>query len=40
MNLHTKDNTIDVIPLAFVNVFFGIGGAPSMDLANVRPAKL
>ena len=31
-----KDNIIDVIPVAFVNVFIGIGGAPSMDLAHVR----
>ncbi|KIM85514.1 carbohydrate-binding module family 5 protein [Piloderma croceum F 1598] len=34
LSYYCQDNTIDVIPLAFVNVFFGIGGAPSMNLAN------
>ncbi|KZP32244.1 carbohydrate-binding module family 5 protein [Athelia psychrophila] len=31
---YCADDTIDIIPIAFVDVFFGAGGAPSMDLAN------
>ncbi|KAF7965603.1 hypothetical protein HWV62_42677 [Athelia sp. TMB] len=31
---YCQDDAIDVIPIAFVNVFFGTGGAPSMNLAN------
>ena len=27
---------IDVLPIAFLNVFFGPGNAPSINLANVR----
>ena len=32
---NTQDDTIDAIPLAFVNVFSGTGGAPSLDFANI-----
>lgn len=31
-----QDDVIDVLPIAFLNVFFGPGGAPSINLANVR----
>jgi hypothetical protein len=31
----TQDNNIDVFPIAFLHVFFGAGGLPSIDLANV-----
>ena len=30
-----QDDIIDVIPMAFLNVFFGEGNEPSLDLANV-----
>ena len=30
-----SDSTIDAFPLAFLNVFFGAGGVPSINLANV-----
>nr|VWO94999.1 Endochitinase 2 (EC (Chitinase 2) [Ganoderma boninense] len=32
---YCQDDTIDAIPMAFVNVFFGAGGLPSLDLSNV-----
>ncbi|KIY67572.1 carbohydrate-binding module family 5 protein [Cylindrobasidium torrendii FP15055 ss-10] len=31
---YCQDDVMDVIPVSFVNVFFGTGGAPSMNLAN------
>lgn len=31
---------INAFPLAFLNVFFGEGGEPSLDLANVRRLSL
>jgi chitinase len=31
-----KDNVIDVFPIAFLQKFFGTGGAPEINLANVR----
>ncbi|KAF9270513.1 glycoside hydrolase family 18 protein [Marasmius fiardii PR-910] len=34
LSVYCQDNSIDVIPIAFVNVFFGPGGVPSMNLAN------
>ena len=30
------DSVIDAFPVAFLNVFFGTGGEPSINLANVR----
>lgn len=30
-----QDNTIDVFPVAFLYIFFGPGGAPVINLANV-----
>ena len=30
-----QDDAIDVIPVAFINDFFGTGGAPVLNLANV-----
>lgn len=35
LSFYCNDNAIDVFPLAFLNVFFGPGGAPSLNLANV-----
>ncbi|KIP11453.1 carbohydrate-binding module family 5 protein [Phlebiopsis gigantea 11061_1 CR5-6] len=32
---YCQDDAIDVFPLAFLNVFFGTGGEPSINLANV-----
>ncbi|KAJ7293237.1 class III chitinase [Mycena rebaudengoi] len=34
LSFYCNDNAIDVFPIAFVNVFFGPGGAPSLNLAN------
>lgn len=34
------DSTIDAFPVAFLNVFFGTGGLPSINLANVRIRSL
>ena len=31
-----SDSVIDAFPVAFLNVFFGTGGLPSINLANVR----
>ncbi|KAI0076286.1 class III chitinase [Panus rudis PR-1116 ss-1] len=31
---YCQDNAIDVFPIAFLNVFFGPGGVPSINLAN------
>lgn len=31
---YCNDNAVDVFPVAFINVFFGTGGAPSINLAN------
>jgi hypothetical protein len=30
-----KDDTINIFPLAFMNVFFSKGGLPEINLANV-----
>ncbi|KAI0702369.1 glycoside hydrolase superfamily [Cerioporus squamosus] len=32
---YCEDDSIDAIPLAFVNVFFGTGDVPSLDFANI-----
>ena len=47
LNLHvasvsqrSQDDAIDIFPLAFVNSFFGTGGAPVLDLANVSYSLL
>ncbi|KAF8971507.1 glycoside hydrolase [Flammula alnicola] len=34
ISFYCNDNAIDVFPVAFLNVFFGAGGAPSLNLAN------
>ncbi|TFY64120.1 hypothetical protein EVJ58_g2828 [Rhodofomes roseus] len=34
ISYYCQDDSIDVIPMAFMNVFFGEGGEPSLDLAN------
>ncbi|KAI0078770.1 glycoside hydrolase [Panus rudis PR-1116 ss-1] len=32
---YCQDDTINAFPIAFLNVFFGAGGVPSIDLANI-----
>ncbi|KAJ8089048.1 Chitinase 2 [Marasmius tenuissimus] len=32
---YCQDNTIDVFPLAFLNVYFGDDGLPAVNLANI-----
>lgn len=34
LSFYCQDDAIDVFPVAFLNVFFGPGGAPSINLAN------
>ncbi|RDB29076.1 Chitinase 1 [Hypsizygus marmoreus] len=34
LSFYCNDNAIDVFPIAFLNVFFGSGGVPSINLAN------
>ncbi|PBK77093.1 class III chitinase [Armillaria solidipes] len=34
LSFYCNDDAIDVFPLAFLNVFFGTGGLPSINLAN------
>ncbi|KAI0733488.1 glycoside hydrolase superfamily [Fomitopsis betulina] len=34
ISYYCQDDVIDVIPMAFLNVFFGEGNEPSLDLAN------
>ncbi|KZT59086.1 carbohydrate-binding module family 5 protein [Calocera cornea HHB12733] len=34
INYYCQDDTIDVIPVAFVDTFFGTGGLPELNLAN------
>ncbi|KAK7058309.1 Chitinase 2 [Paramarasmius palmivorus] len=34
ISFYCQDNAIDVFPVAFLNVFFGPGGVPSINLAN------
>jgi len=34
LSFYCNDNAVDVFPVAFLNVFFSTGGAPSMNLAN------
>ena len=31
-----SDSVIDTFPLAFLDIFFGPGGVPSVDFSNVR----
>ena len=38
IDYYCADNSIDAFPVAFVNVFFGPGGLPEINLANVRPS--
>ncbi|KAJ3489443.1 hypothetical protein NLI96_g2139 [Meripilus lineatus] len=35
LSTYCQDNAIDAFPIAFMNVFFGAGGVPSIDLANI-----
>ncbi|TFK50009.1 glycoside hydrolase family 18 protein [Heliocybe sulcata] len=35
LSYYCQDDTIDAIPMAFLNVFFGTGGEPSLDLSNI-----
>ncbi|KAI0635520.1 glycoside hydrolase [Trametes polyzona] len=32
---YCQDDSIDAFPIAFLNVFFGAGGVPSIDLSNI-----
>ncbi|KJA26016.1 carbohydrate-binding module family 5 protein [Hypholoma sublateritium FD-334 SS-4] len=34
LSFYCNDDAVDVFPLAFMNVFFGTGGLPSLNLAN------
>ncbi|KAF8203227.1 class III chitinase [Pholiota molesta] len=34
LSFYCNDDAIDVFPMAFLNVFFGTGGVPSINLAN------
>ncbi|KAJ2928915.1 hypothetical protein H1R20_g8190, partial [Candolleomyces eurysporus] len=34
LSYYCEDNSIDVFPIAFLNVFFGPGNVPSLNLAN------
>ncbi|KAL4264285.1 glycosyl hydrolase 18 family protein [Pleurotus pulmonarius] len=34
ISFYCQDDSIDVFPISFLNVFFGTGGAPSINLAN------
>ncbi|KAJ8454693.1 hypothetical protein ONZ51_g12886 [Trametes cubensis] len=35
LSTYCQDDSIDAFPVAFLNVFFGPGGFPSIDLANI-----
>ncbi|CDO70254.1 hypothetical protein BN946_scf184942.g54 [Trametes cinnabarina] len=35
LSFYCQDDAIDVIPIAFINKFYGTGNAPVLDLANV-----
>ncbi|KAF7795681.1 hypothetical protein EIP86_006846 [Pleurotus ostreatoroseus] len=35
IDYYCQDNSVDMFPIAFLNVFFGAGGLPSLDLANI-----
>ncbi|KAH9944983.1 glycoside hydrolase [Epithele typhae] len=35
LSTYCQDDSIDAFPVAFLNVYFGAGGLPSMDLANI-----
>jgi hypothetical protein len=35
LSFYCQDDTIDVIPMAFLYVFFGEGGEPVIDFSNV-----
>ncbi|KAI1797605.1 class III chitinase [Ganoderma leucocontextum] len=35
LSYYCQDDAIDVIPISFVNNFFGTGGAPVLNLANI-----
>ncbi|CAO0803355.1 unnamed protein product [Mucor circinelloides] len=34
LKFYCDDDTIDVLPIAFLNTFFGVGGEPQINLAN------
>ncbi|KAI0761004.1 glycoside hydrolase [Trametes elegans] len=35
LSSYCQDDSIDAFPVAFLNVFFGAGGVPSIDLSNI-----
>lgn len=40
LTITCQDDAIDIIPIAFVNTFFGTGGYPVLNLANVRASRV
>lgn len=40
LQYYCADDTINAFPLAFLYIFFGEGGAPVIDFANVRPKRI
>ena len=38
LSFYCQDDTINIIPLAFLYIFRGTGGEPVIDFANVRVA--
>ena len=36
LSFYCNDDTIDVIPMAFLYIFFGEGGQPVIDFSNVN----
>jgi chitinase len=35
LSFYCNDDSIDVLPIAFLTTFFGVGGEPQINLANV-----
>jgi chitinase len=40
ISFYCSDDSIDFFPMAFLNVFFGAGGEPSINLANVSETSI
>jgi hypothetical protein len=36
LKFYCEDDAVDVLPIAFVTTFFGVGGKPQINLANVN----
>lgn len=39
LRFYCNDDSVDVLPIAFLNTFFGVGGEPQINLANVSVLK-